>query len=48
MASHGLFYFCTGMDIDLEQIIEKADKMMYEEKQMLRKEYQKYVLSCYN
>lgn|GEM_PF-510114 len=40
MASHGLFYFCTGMDIDLEQIIEKADKMMYEEKQMLKKEYQ--------
>lgn len=40
MASHGLFYFCTGMDIDLEQIIERADKMMYEEKQRLKKEYQ--------
>lgn len=40
MASHGLFYFCTGMDINSEQIIEKADKMMYEEKQRLRKEYQ--------
>lgn len=39
MASHGLFYFCTGMDIDLEQMIEKADKMMYEEKQRLKKEY---------
>lgn len=40
MASHGLFYFCTGMDIDLEQIIESADKMMYEEKQRLKKKYQ--------
>lgn len=40
MASHGLFYFCTGMDIDLEQMIEEADKMMYEEKQRLKKEYQ--------
>lgn len=40
MASHGLFYFCTGMDIELEQIIEKADKIMYEEKQMFKKEYQ--------
>ena len=39
MASHGLFYFCTGMDIDLDQIIEKADKMMYEEKQRLKKEH---------
>lgn len=40
MASHGLFYFCTGMDIDLELIIEKADKMMYEEKQRLKKYHQ--------
>lgn len=40
MASHGLFYFCAGMDIDLEQIIERADKMMYEEKQRLKKEHQ--------
>lgn len=40
MASHGLFYFCTGMDIDLGHIIEKADKMMYEEKQRLKKEHQ--------
>lgn len=39
MASHGLFYFCTGMDIDLVQIIEKADKIMYEEKQRLKKEH---------
>ena len=39
MASHGLFYFCSGMDIDLEQIIEKADKIMYEEKQRLKKEH---------
>lgn len=39
MASHGLFYYCTGMDIDLEQMIEKADKQMYEEKQRYRKEY---------
>jgi len=40
MASCGLFYFCTGMDIDLDQIIEKADKMMYEEKQRFKKEHQ--------
>lgn len=39
-ASHGLFYFCTGMDMDLEQIIEKADKQMYEEKQWFRKKHQ--------
>lgn len=39
MASHGLFYFCTGMDIDLDQMIEKADKIMYEEKQRLKKEH---------
>lgn len=39
-ASHGLFYYCSGMDIDLEQIIEKADKRMYEEKQKLKNEYQ--------
>ncbi len=40
MASHGLFYYCTGMDIDSEQMIEKADKQMYEEKQRFKKEYQ--------
>lgn len=40
MASHGLFYFCSGMDIDLEQMIERADKMMYKEKQRTKKEYQ--------
>ncbi len=39
MASHGLLYYCSGMDIDLEQIIEKADKQMYEEKQRFKKEY---------
>lgn len=39
MASHGLFYYCSGMDIDLEHMIEKADKQMYEEKQSIRKEY---------
>lgn len=37
MASHGLFYYCTGMDIDLEQMIEEADKQMYKEKQRLKK-----------
>ncbi|WP_180272652.1 diguanylate cyclase domain-containing protein [Konateibacter massiliensis] len=39
-ASHGLFYYCSGMDIDLEQIIEMADKKMYKEKQKFKKEYQ--------
>ncbi|SHO44725.1 sensor domain-containing diguanylate cyclase [Anaerocolumna xylanovorans] len=39
-ASHGLFYYCTGMDIDLEQMIEKADKQMYKEKQSFKREYQ--------
>lgn len=38
MASHGLFYYCTGMDTDLMQIIEKADKQMYKEKQRFKKE----------
>lgn len=38
MASHGLFYYRTGMDIDLEQMIETADKLMYEEKQRLKEE----------
>ncbi len=40
MASHGIFYFRTGMDINLEQMIEMADKQMYEEKQRFKKEYQ--------
>jgi len=40
MASHGLFYYRSGMDIDLDNIIEKADKQMYKEKQRFRKEYQ--------
>ncbi|HHV08795.1 MAG TPA: diguanylate cyclase [Clostridiales bacterium] len=39
MASHGLAYYQSGMDMDLEYIIEKADKQMYREKQQLRKEY---------
>lgn len=36
-ASHGFYYFCTGMDIDLDQMIEKADKQMYEEKQWFKR-----------
>lgn len=36
-ASHGLFYYCSGMEVDLEQIIEHADKQMYMEKQKFRK-----------
>lgn len=36
-ASHGLFYFQSGMEFDLEQIIENADKQMYKEK-LLHKE----------
>jgi diguanylate cyclase (GGDEF)-like protein/PAS domain S-box-containing protein len=39
MASHGLAYYQSGMDIDIEYIIEKADKQMYKEKQRFRKEY---------
>ncbi|WFR59021.1 diguanylate cyclase [Anaerocolumna sp. AGMB13025] len=38
MASHGLFYYCSGMDTNLEQMIDKADKFMYEEKQQFKKE----------
>lgn len=41
MASHGLSYYRSGMDIGLNDIIEKADKQMYIEKQRFRKEYQK-------
>lgn len=36
-ASHGLFYFFTGMDMDVEQIIQEADKQMYAEKQWFKK-----------
>ncbi len=39
VASHGLAYYQSGMDIDVEYIIEKADKQMYKEKQRFRKEY---------
>lgn len=39
MASHGLFYYHSGMDAELDYIIEKADKQMYKEKQKSRKEY---------
>ncbi|ROR23969.1 PAS domain S-box-containing protein/diguanylate cyclase (GGDEF)-like protein [Mobilisporobacter senegalensis] len=31
-ASHGLFYYRSGMEFDLEQIIDIADKQMYKEK----------------
>lgn len=37
-ASHGLFYYCTGMDVNIEQIIEKADRQMYKEKQGFKDE----------
>lgn len=40
MASHGLSYYHSGMDIELNDIIEKADNQMYMEKQRFRKEYQ--------
>ncbi len=39
MASHGLFYYHSGMDIALNDIIEKADKQMYMEKQRFHAEY---------
>ena len=39
MASHGLSYYHSDMDIELNAIIEKADKQMYMEKQRFRKEY---------
>lgn len=39
MASHGLFYCCSGMDLDIEQIIEQADMQMYKEKQRFREDY---------
>ena len=44
MASHGLSYFHSGMDIEIDYIIEKADTQMYKEKQRFRKEYQTKVL----
>lgn len=37
MVSHGMCYYRTGMDINLEQMIERADKMMYREKWGLKK-----------
>lgn len=33
-ASHGLFHYKSGMDITVEEMIEKADKYMYKEKKM--------------
>lgn len=36
-ASHGLFPYKAGMDITVEEMIEKADKYMYKEKQMHKK-----------
>ncbi len=38
MASHGLFFYNSEMDIDLEEIIEKADKQMYKEKRKTKKD----------
>ncbi len=37
VVSHGLFYYRTGMDINLDEMIEKADKLMYKEKQNLKR-----------
>ncbi len=39
MASHGVYYYCSGMDLDVNRIIDLADQQMYEEKQKHRKEY---------
>ena len=39
-ASHGVTYYHSGMPMELDHIIEKADKQMYKEKQRFRKEYQ--------
>ncbi|MDF2802722.1 MAG: diguanylate cyclase/phosphodiesterase with sensor [Anaerocolumna sp.] len=33
-ASHGFYHYKAGIDITLEEMIEKADKHMYEEKQI--------------
>ncbi|MDF2844091.1 MAG: diguanylate cyclase/phosphodiesterase with sensor [Herbinix sp.] len=38
MASHGLFYYSSDMDMDLDEIIEKADKQMYKEKRKTKKD----------
>ena len=38
-ASHGLFYYQSGMEIDVDQIIEKADRQMYKEKRRHKKEF---------
>ncbi|MDH6351316.1 MULTISPECIES: sensor domain-containing diguanylate cyclase [Brevibacillus] len=37
-ASHGLFYFCSGMDVTIEDMIEQADAAMYKEKTRRKKE----------
>ncbi|BCJ99043.1 GGDEF domain-containing protein [Anaerocolumna chitinilytica] len=37
VVSHGLIYYRTGMDCSLEEMIEKADILMYKEKQILKK-----------
>jgi GGDEF domain-containing protein len=39
MASHGLFYYCTGMVVDIDLMIEEADKKMYKEKQKYKQAY---------
>lgn len=38
MASHGFAYYHSGMEIELDAIIEHADKQMYKEKQQFRVE----------
>jgi diguanylate cyclase (GGDEF)-like protein/PAS domain S-box-containing protein len=37
-ASHGMAYYSSGMELELEDIIERADKRMYVEKLKYRKE----------
>jgi diguanylate cyclase (GGDEF)-like protein/PAS domain S-box-containing protein len=38
LVSHGLFYYCSGMDMDAYCIIEEADKNMYLEKKKLNED----------
>lgn len=43
MASHGLVYYSSDLEIDLEEIIEKADKLMYKEKRKTKKDSMKTI-----
>lgn len=37
-SSHGMFYFCSGMDVTIEDMIEAADAAMYKEKTSRKKQ----------